>query len=126
MLKEVDLKKLSKAYLTREINVLNDTYKYLGTLNLDSYFSVLKYSPGIEEYALLSSIEEISAGRLRIRLYYFRYPADRADLAVSGPAPGHGHLDRPTDSDPQADSGKIIHHPADQGTSKQGKNDFVV
>ena len=57
-LKEVDLKKLSKAYLTREINVLNDTYKYLGTLNLDTYFSVLKYSPGIEEYALLASIEE--------------------------------------------------------------------
>jgi arsenite-transporting ATPase len=27
-------------------------------LNLDRYFSVLKYSPGIEEYALLTSIEE--------------------------------------------------------------------
>ena len=57
-LKEVDLKKLSKAYLEREINVLSDTYKYLQVLNLDSYFSVLKYSPGIEEYALLTSIEE--------------------------------------------------------------------
>jgi arsenite-transporting ATPase len=57
-LKEVDLKKLSKAYLEREINVLSDTYKYLKVLNLDSYFSVLKYSPGIEEYALLTSIEK--------------------------------------------------------------------
>ncbi len=57
-LKEVDLRKLSKAYLEREINVLSDTYKYLQVLNLDSYFSVLKYSPGIEEYALLTSIEE--------------------------------------------------------------------
>ncbi len=57
-LKEVDLKKLAKAYLEREINVLSDTYKYLKVLNLDSYFSVLKYSPGIEEYALLTSIEE--------------------------------------------------------------------
>lgn len=57
-LKEVDLKKLSQAYLKREVNVLNETYKYLGTLNLDTYFSVLKYSPGIEEYALLTSIEE--------------------------------------------------------------------
>ena len=27
-------------------------------LNLDKYFSVLKYSPGIEEYALLTSIEK--------------------------------------------------------------------
>ena len=57
-LKEIDLKELSKAYLEREINVLSDTYKYLQVLNLDSYFSVLKYSPGIEEYALLTSIQE--------------------------------------------------------------------
>ncbi len=57
-LKEVDLKKLSRAYLKREISVLQKTYKYLSVLNLDTYFSVLKYSPGIEEYALLNSIEE--------------------------------------------------------------------
>jgi arsenite/tail-anchored protein-transporting ATPase len=57
-LKEIDLKELSKAYLEREINVLSDTYKYLQVLNLDNYFSVLKYSPGIEEYALLTSIKE--------------------------------------------------------------------
>lgn len=57
-LKEIDLQKLSKDYLQREIAVLSSTYKYLQTLNLDNYFSVLKYSPGIEEYALLTSIEE--------------------------------------------------------------------
>ena len=56
-LKEIDLQKLSREYLQREINVLSGTYKYLQTLNLDNYFSVLKYSPGIEEYALLTSIE---------------------------------------------------------------------
>ncbi|MBN2516831.1 MAG: ArsA family ATPase [Deltaproteobacteria bacterium] len=58
-LKEIDLQKLSREYLQREINVLSGTYKYLQTLNLDNYFSVLKYSPGIEEYALLTSIEKI-------------------------------------------------------------------
>ena len=57
-LKEVDFKKQAKAYLKREIKTLSESYKYLQTLNLDTYFSVLKYSPGIEEYALLSSIEE--------------------------------------------------------------------
>jgi len=57
-LKEIDLHKLSKEYLQREINVLSNTYRYLRTLNLDRYFSVLKYSPGIEEYALLTGIEE--------------------------------------------------------------------
>ncbi len=58
VLREVDLRKLSRAYLDREISVLSSTYKYLQVLNLDRYFSVLKYSPGIEEYALLTSIEE--------------------------------------------------------------------
>lgn len=57
-LKEIDLHRLSKEYLQREINVLSSTYRYLRTLNLDEYFSVLKYSPGIEEYALLTGIEE--------------------------------------------------------------------
>jgi arsenite-transporting ATPase len=56
-LKEIDLQKLSREYLQREINVLTGTYRYLQTLNLDNYFSILQYSPGIEEYALLTSIE---------------------------------------------------------------------
>lgn len=58
-LEEIDLKKRTRAYLEREIEAFNETYKYLQVLNLDAYFSVLKYSPGIEEYVLLSSIEEI-------------------------------------------------------------------
>jgi arsenite/tail-anchored protein-transporting ATPase len=57
-LQEIDVKKLARDYLTREIDVLSQTYKYLRALNLDSYFNVLKYSPGIEEYALLTGIEE--------------------------------------------------------------------
>ena len=57
-LKEVNLQKLCREYLQREISVFTDTYRYLQTINLDSYFSVLKYSPGIEEYALLTGIEE--------------------------------------------------------------------
>lgn len=57
-LKEIDLQKLSREYLQREINVFSGSYKYLQALNLDNYFSVLRYSPGIEEYALLTSIED--------------------------------------------------------------------
>jgi len=55
-LQEVDVHKLAQEYLHNEINVLTSTYSYLKTFNLDSYFSTLKYSPGIEEYALLTSI----------------------------------------------------------------------
>ena len=57
-LKEINLQKLCREYLQRETRVLTETYRYLQTINLDSYFSVLKYSPGIEEYALLTGIEE--------------------------------------------------------------------
>jgi arsenite-transporting ATPase len=57
-IQEIDVQKLSKEYLQREINVLSSSYRYLQALNLDNYFSVLKYSPGIEEYALLTGIEE--------------------------------------------------------------------
>jgi arsenite/tail-anchored protein-transporting ATPase len=57
-LKEINLQKLCQDYLQRETRVLTDTYRYLQTINLESYFSILKYSPGIEEYALLTGIEE--------------------------------------------------------------------
>jgi arsenite-transporting ATPase len=57
-LQEVDLRQMARAYLEKETRVLSDTYSYLKALNLDHYFSVLKYSPGIEEYALLTSIEK--------------------------------------------------------------------
>ena len=58
-LREVNLERRSRAYLEREIAVLTETYRYVESLNLDSYFSILKYSPGLEEYALITSIEEI-------------------------------------------------------------------
>lgn len=57
-LNEVNLRELSREYLQKEISVLSSTYRYLQVLNLDNYFSILKYSPGIEEYALLTSIEK--------------------------------------------------------------------
>lgn len=57
-LSEINLQQLSREYLEQETSVLSTTYSYLKTLNLDTYFSILKYSPGIEEYALLTSIEK--------------------------------------------------------------------
>ena len=57
-LSEINLQRLSREYLEQETSVLSNTYSYLKTLNLDTYFSILKYSPGIEEYALLTSIEK--------------------------------------------------------------------
>ena len=57
-LREIDLKRLSREYLQKEISIFSNSYAYLQALNLDTYFSVLQYSPGIEEYALLTGIED--------------------------------------------------------------------
>ncbi len=55
---EIDLHQLSREYLQQEIDVLSTTYSYLKSFNLDKYFATLQYSPGIEEYALLTSIAQ--------------------------------------------------------------------
>lgn len=58
VLQEVDLQGSSRAYLQREVDVLNDTYRYMQAINLEHYFSLLKYSPGLEEYTLITAVEE--------------------------------------------------------------------
>lgn len=55
---EVDLEKMIKEYLNDLATNLRNTYKYLSSFNLDRYFDILKYSPGIEEYAVLESIKK--------------------------------------------------------------------
>jgi len=60
-LQEIDVTERSRSHLQQEIKTLSQTYSYLQTLNLDAYFSILKYSPGLEEYTLISSIEETIA-----------------------------------------------------------------
>ena len=57
--KEIEINYWIKKYL-REIELnIKRTYSYLTALNIEKYFSVLKYSPGIEEYALLLAFTEI-------------------------------------------------------------------
>jgi len=56
---EVDLAKWVDKYLEDSRKQLKSTYSYNLTLNLDSFFNILKYSPGTEEYAMLWAIEDI-------------------------------------------------------------------
>lgn len=58
-LEEMDLRKMAQVYLEIETRILSETYNYLKVLNLDRYFAVLQYAPGIEEYALLMGIERV-------------------------------------------------------------------
>lgn len=56
---EVDLAQWIDKYLEESREQLKANYSYNMTLNLDSFFSILKYSPGTEEYAVLWAIEDI-------------------------------------------------------------------
>ncbi|WP_099211411.1 ArsA family ATPase [Thermococcus henrietii] len=56
---ELDMEKLIKAYLKHLEKNLKNMYRYLTVINLEKYFEVLSYSPGIEEYATLEAIREI-------------------------------------------------------------------
>ncbi|HRY56218.1 MAG TPA: ArsA family ATPase [Spirochaetia bacterium] len=56
---EVDLGSWVDRYLADSRDELKSTYSYNLTLNLDSFFDIMKYSPGTEEYAVLWAIEHI-------------------------------------------------------------------
>ncbi len=56
---EVNLGAWVERYLAESREELLATYSYNLTLNLDSFFDIMKYSPGTEEYAVLWAIEHI-------------------------------------------------------------------
>ncbi len=56
---ELDMDKLIKEYLKHLEKNLKNMYRYLTVINLEKYFEVLSYSPGIEEYATLEAVRKI-------------------------------------------------------------------
>ncbi|MFO7838028.1 MAG: ArsA family ATPase, partial [Desulfosalsimonadaceae bacterium] len=58
-LQETDLEQAARQYLHSNFEMLNETYSYMKAFNLEKYFNVFKYSPGVEEYAALICLEEI-------------------------------------------------------------------
>jgi len=58
-LQEADLEKAAAAYIEQNIDILTEVYSYTRTFNFDMYFKVLRYSPGVEEYASLTIMEQI-------------------------------------------------------------------
>lgn len=56
---EVNLSSWVERYLEDARRQLKENYSYNLTLNLDSFFNILKYSPGTEEYAVLWAIEDV-------------------------------------------------------------------
>ncbi len=60
LLKEVDIDLWVKKYLKSVERQVSTSYNYLTALNLQDYLKVIKYSPGIEEYALLLAFSAIN------------------------------------------------------------------
>lgn len=55
---ETDLDHWVKTYLRQTEDAFKELYRYMEAFNLHKYFSILKYSPGIEEYAVLLALED--------------------------------------------------------------------
>ena len=58
LVKEVDTDFWVEKYLKETTDQIKDTYKYESAFNLQNYFNVLQFSPGLEEYALLLAFED--------------------------------------------------------------------
>lgn len=56
-IRESNITKLGKEYIKSMQQQLKGIYRYQQALNIDRYFSVLKYAPGTEEYASLMALE---------------------------------------------------------------------
>lgn len=59
MVKEVDADFWIEKYLKESQRQITRTYRYASAFNLENYFNVLQFSPGLEEYALLLAFEDI-------------------------------------------------------------------
>ena len=58
LVKEVNTDLWIERYLKETTAQIKDTYKYETAFNLQNYFNVLQFSPGLEEYALLLAFED--------------------------------------------------------------------
>ena len=59
LVKEVEINYWINKYLSDIQFQIKRTYAYLTAFNLENYFDIIKFSPGIEEYALLLAYKEI-------------------------------------------------------------------
>ena len=79
---EVDEAFWIKKYLAKVKKDVNETYTYQTAFNLDKYFNILQYSPGIEEYALLLAIENVFKKNLDAEYIIFDMPPTALTLKI--------------------------------------------
>lgn len=59
VVKEVDTDFWIEKYLKEAQNDIKSTYRYESAFNLQNFFNVLQFSPGLEEYALILAFKDI-------------------------------------------------------------------
>jgi len=79
---ELDMEKLIKSYLKHLEDRMRNMYRYLTVINLEKYFEVLSFSPGIEEYATLEAIRDILKGGSEWDIIVFDTPPTGLTLRV--------------------------------------------
>ncbi len=76
---EIDQEAWIRTYLRGVRQEIHETYRYLTAFNLEKYFDVMKYSPGLEEYALIMAFTELRRKYAGRDVYVF----DMAPTALS-------------------------------------------
>ncbi len=72
--KETDLNVWKKKYLTSIEEEMRLAYKHQTAFNLNKYFKTLKYSPGLEEYAMILAIEDNLKNKENVEIVIFDTP----------------------------------------------------
>ncbi len=57
-IQEIDVDRWVQSYLKQSIDLLKKEYAYQSAFNIQQHFNVLKFSPGLEGYALLLAFED--------------------------------------------------------------------
>lgn len=55
---EIDVEFYLKKFIKQTSDKMKDTYRYLQIINLDQMFDIMKYSPGMEESAMMYAMKE--------------------------------------------------------------------
>ena len=55
---EIDVEQYLKNFVHNTTRSMKETYRYLQIINLDSMLDVMKYSPGMEEYAIMYALKD--------------------------------------------------------------------
>ena len=81
-LQEADLEKAASEYIKTNTDILTEVYSYTKAFNLDMYFKVLRYAPGVEEYAALTALEKVLHNKGEYDIIVFDTPPTALTLRI--------------------------------------------